>query len=85
MASVLSMHGDNNGLVLPFTLAPIQVIIVPFYSKKSDEKIKNAVKNIRAELLKEYIDVEIDDSDLVMENFETIDAMATFVENCRNQ
>ena len=62
MASVLATHGDNNGLILPYTLSPIQVVIVPFHSEKADGKINEAMTDIRAELLKEYIDVEIDDS-----------------------
>ncbi|MFH1521503.1 MAG: proline--tRNA ligase [archaeon] len=62
LASVLSIHGDDNGLILPYTLAPAQVVVVPFYNKKP-EKIKQAVKKIKADLLNEYIDVKIDDSD----------------------
>lgn len=62
LASVLSIHGDDNGLILPYTLAPIQVIIIPFYSDKS-QKIEEATKKIEADLLREYIDVKIDDSD----------------------
>ena len=35
--------------------------------------------------LEDTFSVAIDDSDLVMENFETIESMATFVENCRDR
>ena len=63
LASVISIHGDDNGLILPYTLAPFQVVVIPFYSKKSEKKINEAVHNIRANLLKEYIDVKVDDSD----------------------
>ena len=35
--------------------------------------------------LEDTFSVEIDDSDLVMENFETIESIATFVENCRDR
>jgi acyl carrier protein len=35
--------------------------------------------------LENAFSVEIDDSDLVMENFETIESMATFVGNCKNR
>jgi acyl carrier protein len=35
--------------------------------------------------LENAFSVEIDDSDLVMENFETIESMATFVENCKKR
>jgi len=59
LASVLANHGDDNGLVLPYTLAPVQVVIVPFSGKGVDE----AVTKIRAELMNEYIDVKVDDSD----------------------
>jgi len=59
LASILSVHGDDNGLILPYTLAPIQVVVVPFEGKGVD----SAIKDIRAQLLNEYIDVKIDDSD----------------------
>jgi len=59
LASILSIHGDDNGLILPYTLAPVQVVIVPFKGKGVD----SAVKDIRAQLLAEYIDVKVDDSD----------------------
>ena len=59
LASILSVHGDDNGLILPYTLAPVQVVVVPFNGKGVDK----AVDKIRADLLKEYIDVKVDDSD----------------------
>jgi len=59
LASVLAMHGDDNGLILPYTLSPVQVVIVPFKGKGVD----SAVNDIRAQLLGEYIDVKVDDSD----------------------
>ena len=59
LASVLAIHGDDSGLVLPYTLAPVQVVIVPFDGKG----VKSAVEDVRAQLLGEYIDVKIDDSD----------------------
>ena len=62
LASILSMHGDDNGLILPYTLAPVQVVIIPFYNTKPKE-IQEATKKIKADLLNEYIDVKVDDSD----------------------
>ncbi len=59
LASVLASHGDDNGLILPYTIAPVQVVIVPFEGKG----VSDVVKNIRADFMKEYIDVKIDDSD----------------------
>jgi len=58
LASVISLHGDDAGLVLPFTLAPVQVVIVPIIGKGVDKM----VSEIRAGLLRDYIDVEVDDS-----------------------
>ncbi len=59
LSSILAIHGDDNGLVLPYTLAPVQVVIVPFEGKG----VKSAVEDVRAQLLREYIDVKVDDSD----------------------
>ncbi|MEA3248290.1 MAG: proline--tRNA ligase [Nanoarchaeota archaeon] len=61
LASVISMHGDDSGLVLPWTIAPVQVIIVPFYSK-NPKKVKASVEKIQRWLLEERIDVSVDDS-----------------------
>jgi len=59
LASVIAIHGDDNGLVLPYTVAPIQVVVVPFDGKR----VGDAVDKIRADLMGEYIDVKVDDSD----------------------
>jgi len=55
LASIISLHGDDSGLVLPYTLAPVQVVIVPIGDVD--------VSGIRADLMREYIDVDVDDSD----------------------
>ena len=57
-------HSDDNGLVLPPALAPIQVVIVPIY--KNDEQlntIKSKIDPIIAELKKLGISVKFDDAD----------------------
>ena len=38
MGALIMTHSDDNGLVLPPHLAPIQVVIVPIY--KNDEMLK---------------------------------------------
>ena len=65
LASVISMHGDDSGLVLPYTLAPYQVVIIPIVKEVigNRQQVMGAVEDIRAQLLLEYIDVKIDDSD----------------------
>ncbi len=57
LAAVISIHGDDSGLVLPPNIAPIQIIIIPIYSEKNKEKIiekayelKNKLKDFRVEI-----------------------------------
>ena len=38
-AAVIALHGDDNGLVLPFDLAPIQIVIVPIYKDETKDKV----------------------------------------------
>jgi prolyl-tRNA synthetase len=57
-------HSDDNGLVLPPKLAPIQVVIVPIY--KGEEQlaaISDKVSVIVKELRKKGISVKFDDRD----------------------
>ena len=53
MGALIMTHSDDNGLVLPPKLAPIQVVIVPIYKnaeqlKAIDEKVKGIVARLRA-------------------------------------
>jgi prolyl-tRNA synthetase len=60
LASVLSIHGDDKGLVLPSVLAPYQVIVVPIYNKTTEEAMKNKTNEIKAQLEQAGIRVQID-------------------------
>ncbi|MEM0093721.1 MAG: proline--tRNA ligase [Thermofilum sp.] len=35
-AALIAIHGDDKGLVLPFSVAPIQVVVIPIYYKEVD-------------------------------------------------
>ena len=53
MGALIMTHSDDNGLVLPPKLAPIQVVIVPIYKnaeqlKAIDEKVEVIVARLRA-------------------------------------
>lgn len=64
MGALIMTHSDDNGLVLPPKLAPIQVVIVPIY--KNDEQkdaITERVKPILENLKKRGISVKYDDAD----------------------
>ncbi len=39
LVSIISTHGDDLGLVLPFSISPIQAIIIPIYTTKNKDKI----------------------------------------------
>ncbi len=63
LASVIATHGDDSGLVLPFCISPIQVIIIPIFKKENKNRILAGVKKIKDNLKKIGIRVEIDDSE----------------------
>jgi prolyl-tRNA synthetase len=62
MGALVMTHSDDNGLVLPPNLAPIQVVIVPIY--KTDEQMEEIsveAKQLMARLRKLNITVKYDD------------------------
>ena len=64
MGALIMAHSDDNGLVLPPKLAPIQVVIVPIYKSEEDlAKISEKVKPIFEELKAKGISVKYDDDD----------------------
>ncbi|AFL82825.1 prolyl-tRNA synthetase [Belliella baltica DSM 15883] len=64
MGALIMAHSDDNGLVLPPKLAPIQVVIIPIY--KTDEEfdqIAEKAKEIIAKLKSKGISVHFDKRD----------------------
>ena len=62
IAAVISVHGDDKGLVLPPEIAPIQVVIIPIYSKQTDgEAILKACNELRHELSRYRVVLDTDD------------------------
>lgn len=64
MGALFMTHSDDNGLVLPPHLAPIQVVIVPIYRKQEQlamvsEKVAGIVEGLKAK----GISVKYDDAD----------------------
>ena len=57
-------HSDDNGLVLPPKIAPLQVVIVPIYRDKEGlEKVSKVAQDIKAQLEQLHISVKYDDRD----------------------
>ena len=70
VGALVMAHGDNNGLILPPKLAPIQVVMVPIY--KGDEErsmILSQMEKIKKELEAKDISVKVDDRDHLRSGF----------------
>jgi prolyl-tRNA synthetase len=64
MGALIMTHSDDNGLVLPPKLAPIQVVIVPIYKNEEQRnQIAEVVNPIVAELKSLGVSVKFDDAD----------------------
>ncbi len=64
MGALIMTHSDDNGLVLPPRLAPIQVVIVPIYKDNDQLKtISERVEPLLTELRRRGISVKYDDAD----------------------
>lgn len=64
MGALVMAHSDDNGLVLPPKLAPIQVVIVPIYKSMEElDKISVVAKALLAKLKAMGYDVKFDDND----------------------
>lgn len=62
MGALIMAHSDDNGLVLPPKLAPIQVAIVPIYKKPEQlEAISKVANKIKKDLQDKGISVKYDD------------------------
>ena len=70
MGALVMAHSDDNGLILPPNLAPIQVVIVPIY--KTEEgfiQIKQVANQLKADLKLKNISVKFDDRDTLKPGF----------------
>ena len=70
MGALIMTHSDDNGLVLPPNLAPIQVVIVPIFKKQDQlDAIMEKINPIADELKKLGVRVQIDASDKATPGF----------------
>jgi prolyl-tRNA synthetase len=64
MGALIMAHSDDDGLVLPPKLAPIQVVIVPIYKGEEQlQLLRTQINPIIQELLAKGISVKFDDRD----------------------
>jgi len=62
IAALISVHGDDNGLVLPWSVAPVQVVIVPILFKDKEATLE-VCRDLKAKLAAAGMRVVIDESD----------------------
>ena len=62
MGALIMVHGDDNGLILPPKLAPVQVVIVPVYKKETERKeVIDAAQQLFNQLQLAGLRVKLDD------------------------
>lgn len=61
--ALIIMHGDDDGLILPFTLAPIQIVIVPIPKKGAKTAVETRCRQIEETLRKAGFRVFFDNTD----------------------
>jgi prolyl-tRNA synthetase len=70
IGAMIMVHGDDQGLVLPPRLAPIQAVIVPIFRKEEEKaKVMEAADRVFSELKAAGIRVKMDDRDNVSSGF----------------
>ena len=70
MGALIMAHGDDNGLVLPPALAPVQVVMVPIYKSPEERSaILDKMDSLKKELEGHGHAVKIDDRDTLRPGF----------------
>ena len=64
IASIIGIHGDSSGLILPPSVAPYQVVIVPVLFKKGAQEVIDFCRQLANKLKKHGMRVHFDDRDL---------------------
>ena len=63
MAALISIHGDNNGLVLPFEIAPVQIAVIPILFDKKSAAVEKKCVMLEKELKEKGYRVKYDNSE----------------------
>ncbi len=63
IAALISIHGDDLGLVLPFEVAPVQVVIIPILYKGKEEEVSELSRRVYEKVKSFGFRVVLDESD----------------------
>jgi prolyl-tRNA synthetase len=70
IGAIIMVHGDDQGLVLPPRLAPVQAVIVPIFKNDAEKsKVMDVADRLFMELKQAGIRVKMDDRDNVSSGF----------------
>lgn len=61
IAALISIHGDDHGLVLPSEIAPVQAVVIPIVYKGREEEVLKKCLEIKEALRNGGIRAELDD------------------------
>ncbi|NIU00459.1 MAG: proline--tRNA ligase, partial [Nitrosopumilaceae archaeon] len=61
--AMIAVHGDDSGLIFPFEVAPLQIIIIPILAKKESTKVLKYAEELKAKISKMGYRVMIDKTD----------------------
>jgi len=63
VAALIAVHGDDKGLVLPFAVAPVQVVVIPIYYGDEKGRVLEKCERIAGWLRGEGLRVAVDTRD----------------------
>lgn len=70
IGAIIMTHGDDQGLIFPPNIAPIQIVIVPIYKNEQEKSAVNpVVERIKTELIIEGFKIKVDDREEVTPGF----------------
>jgi prolyl-tRNA synthetase len=64
LGAIVATHGDDKGLIMPPSVAPVQVVVIPILSKDNSEEIMAAASKMVNDLKSEKIRAKLDDRDI---------------------
>ncbi|MFC6988197.1 proline--tRNA ligase [Haloplanus sp. GCM10025708] len=63
LGALIMTHSDDQGLVLPHTVAPEQVVVVPIWQEETKEDVLEYAEGVAEDLRGDGVRVELDDRD----------------------
>lgn len=69
MGGLVMTHSDDKGLVLPPSVAPIKVVLIPIFKEENKKKVFRYMKDVSKQLEEVTDDVEVDERDHLSPGF----------------